>query len=91
MRCTITWPIWIDPVSKDLLQRLLVLTPAHRMSRAGDVKEHRWFKSINWTVILSLIKLTVTCLGAIAKSVERPLKVPVWCNSTDVGSNHAAA
>ena len=56
MRCTITWPIWIDPVSKDLLQRLLVLTPAHRMSRAGDVKEHRWFKSINWTVILAFNK-----------------------------------
>ena len=26
--------------------------------------------------------------GAVAQSVERPSKVPVWCNSTDVGSNH---
>ena len=25
--------------------------------------------------------------GAVAQLVERPLKVPVWCNSTDVGSN----
>ena len=29
--------------------------------------------------------------GAVAQLVERPLKVPVWCNSTDVGSKHAAA
>ena len=26
-----------------------------------------------------------------AQLVERPSEVPVWCNSTDVGSNHAAA
>ena len=26
--------------------------------------------------------------GAVAQSVEPPSKVPVWCNSTDVGSNH---
>ena len=25
------------------------------------------------------------CHGAVAQSEERPLKVPVWCNSTDVG------
>ena len=29
--------------------------------------------------------------GAVVESVERLLKVPVRCNSTDVGSNHAAA
>ena len=28
--------------------------------------------------------------GAVAQSVERPSKVPVWCNSTDVGSNPGA-
>ena len=27
-------------------------------------------------------------LGSVAQSVERPSKVPVWCNSPDVGSNH---
>ena len=27
------------------------------------------------------------CRGAVAQLVERPSKVPVWCNSTDVGSN----
>ena len=26
-----------------------------------------------------------------AQSVERPSKVPFWCNSTDMGSNHAVA
>ena len=26
--------------------------------------------------------------GAVAYSEERPSKDPVWCNSTDVGSNH---
>ena len=29
--------------------------------------------------------------GAVAQSVERPSKVPVLCNSADVGSKHAAA
>ena len=29
--------------------------------------------------------------GAVVESVERLLKVPVRCNSTDVGSNHANA
>ena len=26
--------------------------------------------------------------GAVDQLVDYPLKVPVWCNSTDVGSNH---
>ena len=29
--------------------------------------------------------------GAVALSVERPSKVPVWCNSTDMGLNPGAA
>ena len=29
--------------------------------------------------------------GAVAQSVEHHSKVPVWCNSTNVGSNHAPA
>ena len=31
-----------------------------------------------------------SCRGAIAQSVEPPSKVPIWCNSTDVGSNTGA-
>ena len=31
------------------------------------------------------------CRGAVAQLVERPSKVTVWCNSTDMGSKHAAA
>ncbi len=46
----IHWPISIDPVSKDLLKKLLAPNPTGRMSTAKDVKEHRWFKSVNWTV-----------------------------------------
>ena len=30
-----------------------------------------------------------TIRGAVAQSVERPSKVLIVCNSTDVGSNHA--
>ena len=30
-------------------------------------------------------------LDTVAQSVERLSKVPVWCNSTEVGLNHAAA
>ena len=26
--------------------------------------------------------------GTVAQSVEHPSKVPVWCNSTDMSSNH---
>ena len=33
----------------------------------------------------------IFCRGVVAQLVERPSKVTVWCNSTDVGSNHAAA
>ena len=38
------------------------------------------------------IKVLISGRGAVAvdQSVERPSKVPGWCNST-VGSNHAAA
>ena len=32
-----------------------------------------------------------SCYGAVAQSEERPSKGSVWCNSIDVGSNHAAA
>ena len=31
------------------------------------------------------------CRDAVAQLVERPSKDTVWCHSTDVGSNHAAA
>ena len=35
-------------------------------------------------------KIRQPCHGAVAQSVERPSKVPVWCNSTDVGLNPGA-
>ena len=31
------------------------------------------------------------CRGAVAPLVECPSEVPVWCNSTDMDSKHAAA
>ena len=36
---------------------------------------------------MALGKKILGC-GAVAQSVEGPSKVPVWCNSADVGSNH---
>ena len=46
----------------------------------------------NFTFIL-FYGLLNYCLNSnnIAKLVKRPTKVPVWSNSTDVGSNHEAA
>ena len=35
--------------------------------------------------------LTSFGYGAVAQSVERSSKVPVWCNSTDMGSKHVVA
>ena len=32
-----------------------------------------------------------TARGAVAQLVERPLKVPVWCNSADMGSKYVTA
>ena len=37
----------------------------------------------------SLTMLVFGSRGAVAQLLERPSKVPVWCNSLDVGSNHA--
>ena len=28
--------------------------------------------------------------SAVAQTAEHPSKIPVWCNSTNVSSNHAA-
>ena len=36
------------------------------------------------------IKDLKVAIGAVAQLVEHPSRDPVWCNSTDMGSNHAA-
>ena len=40
------------------------------------------------TVDFKVTKLPRPSRGAVAQLVERPSKVPIWCNSTDVGSNY---
>ena len=47
-----------------------------------------WVATHLW---VALINLKRSYRGAVAQSVERPPKVLVWCNSTDVGLNHTAA
>ena len=45
----------------------------------------------NLSLITKMTESEDVCHGTIAQSVEHPSKAPVWCNSTDVGLNHAAA
>ena len=44
------------------------------------------FTDENYTVL----NCVIYC-GAVARRVECPSEVPVWGNSIDMGSNHAAA
>ena len=77
-------------------------SPAKPDSRQNDDSEesgvgHEEEEEIQQLLIelLSNIKTPkvsqLTNRGAVAQLVERPSKVPVWCNSTDVGSNHRMA
>ncbi|KAJ3115771.1 camp-dependent protein kinase catalytic subunit [Phlyctochytrium bullatum] len=46
------WSSQIGPVSKDLLKKLLEMTPSRRLGsgKAGprEIKEHPWFKGLDW-------------------------------------------
>ena len=37
--------------------------------------------------LIGYLTVSSPCRGGEAQPVEGPSKVPVWCNSTDVGSN----
>jgi len=48
----IEWPKHLDPVARDLIKKLLVQDRSKRIGNmkngAADVKNHRWFRNINW-------------------------------------------
>jgi len=60
----LVFPDWMDPVSKDLIARLLRLDKAQRLGNlkngAKDIKAHPWFRNVNWN-------------GLMAKTIIAPL------------------
>uniref|UniRef100_A0A8D0L5J4 non-specific serine/threonine protein kinase n=1 Tax=Sphenodon punctatus TaxID=8508 RepID=A0A8D0L5J4_SPHPU len=55
LRCHPPFPSIIGPVARDLLQKLLCKDPKKRIgsgpSRAQEIKEHPFFKSLDWSVL----------------------------------------
>ncbi|XP_040572393.1 cAMP-dependent protein kinase catalytic subunit 3 [Lepeophtheirus salmonis] len=53
----IDWPRQMEPVTKDLIKKLLVQDRTKRLGNmkngAEDVKKHRWFKSLDWDDVLN--------------------------------------
>ncbi|KAJ8341478.1 hypothetical protein SKAU_G00337690 [Synaphobranchus kaupii] len=43
------YPNWINQESNDLLVKLLEKDPNHRLGTVGNIREHPFFKSIDWT------------------------------------------
>jgi len=52
------FPASIDPIARDLIERLLEKNPSKRLgSLTGgveDIKNHPWFKDVKWEMLLSL-------------------------------------
>uniref|UniRef100_A0A182IQZ2 Protein kinase domain-containing protein n=1 Tax=Anopheles atroparvus TaxID=41427 RepID=A0A182IQZ2_ANOAO len=52
----IEWSRHVDPIAKDLVKKLLVLDRTKRLGNmkngAEDVKRHRWFKQLDWNVVI---------------------------------------
>lgn len=52
----IEWPRHIDLVAKDLIRKLLATDRTKRLGTmkngVEDVKRHKWFKAIDWNVVL---------------------------------------
>jgi len=52
----IEWPKHLDPITKDLVKRLLVADRMKRLGNmkggAGDVKAHRFFRGISWDDVI---------------------------------------
>ena len=52
----IEWPKHLDPITKDLVKRLLVADRTKRLGNmkggAGDVKGHRFFRGISWDDVI---------------------------------------
>uniref|UniRef100_A0A8C3X5T4 Protein kinase C delta type n=1 Tax=Cyanoderma ruficeps TaxID=181631 RepID=A0A8C3X5T4_9PASS len=45
------YPRWITKESKDILEKLFERDPAKRLGVTGNIREHPFFKTINWTVL----------------------------------------
>ncbi|CAB0019529.1 unnamed protein product [Nesidiocoris tenuis] len=71
----IEWSSHLDPISKDLIKKLLVHDRTKRLGNmkngADDIKRHRWFKSIDWADVI-LKKLKVNALKC-----YRPSQPPI--------------
>ena len=52
----IEWPKHMDPIAKDLVKKLLVADRTKRLGNmrqgAEDVKRHRWFKLVEWLLVI---------------------------------------
>uniref|UniRef100_K7GGE9 Protein kinase C delta type n=1 Tax=Pelodiscus sinensis TaxID=13735 RepID=K7GGE9_PELSI len=45
------YPRWITKESKDILEKLFERDPTKRLGITGNIKEHSFFKTINWTAL----------------------------------------
>ncbi|XP_058458368.1 cAMP-dependent protein kinase catalytic subunit PRKX [Malaya genurostris] len=72
----IEWSRHIEPVAKDLIKKLLVQDRTKRLGNmkngAEDVKRHRWFKHLDWDVVI--------------KRQLKPPIVPKFVNEGDTGN-----
>ena len=54
----IEWPKHMDPIAKDLIKKLLIADRTKRLGNmrqgADDVKRHRWFKLVEWPLVISI-------------------------------------
>jgi len=46
------FPEYLNPVIVDLLKILLEKDPAHRIESVREIKNHKWLKGVNWTLLL---------------------------------------
>ncbi|XP_013392219.1 cAMP-dependent protein kinase catalytic subunit PRKX isoform X2 [Lingula anatina] len=67
----IDWPKHLDLIAKDLIKKLLVADRTRRLGNmkngAEDVKNHKWFKSLNWEEV-ALRKLKPPIVPKLAHS-----------------------
>uniref|UniRef100_A0A8C8VFH3 Protein kinase C delta type n=1 Tax=Pelusios castaneus TaxID=367368 RepID=A0A8C8VFH3_9SAUR len=45
------YPRWITKESKDILEKLFERDPTKRLGITGNIKDHSFFKTINWTAL----------------------------------------
>ncbi|XP_051874386.1 protein kinase C delta type-like [Pristis pectinata] len=45
------YPRWITKESKDILEKLFERDPSKRLGVSGNIKQHNFFKTVNWTAL----------------------------------------